>query len=123
MEGLIKRIEGAADGSRELDSDILIAFYAGRREVKMKPGSDTAHIINRGDICEHRTTIRVPNYSTSLDDALSLVPEGCSWFAEMNNGNGHAGIHWPKCDPASKFGHAATAPLALCIAALKARRS
>lgn len=101
MEQLIQKLEAATEGSKRLDYEI----WRNTGGAELSDWEDRIW----------------PAYTTSLDAALSLVPEGLSWFAEMNNGNAHAGAHWPKCDPASQFGHAATAPLALCIAALKAR--
>jgi len=88
---LIAALERAEGPSRELDDEIdLMALETGWRQERMIYGS--------------------PNYTASLDAALTLVPEGAG-FALMGR--------------AAKVGRetskGATTAIALCIAAIRAR--
>jgi len=103
---LIARLEKATEGNRELDADILAALPA--------PFSAPGH-------CQMRIAA---HWTTSLDAAMKLVPEGanCHGYDASPAGveayvsrNNVASGHW-LC-----LGQAATPALALCIAALKAR--
>ena len=89
MDDLIARLEAAKEGSRELD----IAIF---RAITDKP------------------RIRPP-FSTSLDAALTLVPERCPWAVES------AGVVELGTVNGPVEGFAATPALALCIACLRAR--
>jgi hypothetical protein len=68
-----------------------------------------------------------PAYTRSLDAAMMLVPEYTKrLYLEIDNGPGegdaaHASIVPSAVDSAISFGHASTLPLALVIAALRAR--
>ena len=62
----------------------------------------------------------VPNYTTSLDHALTLVPEGWIWDVTST------GCAWTMPDDVcveQYSAYAATPALSLCIASLKARRA
>jgi len=63
---------------------------------------------------------RVPRYTTSIDAAMTLVPEG--WRFELTNTGFKPGV---SLVPPGKFflvgSYAATPALALCAAALRAR--
>jgi hypothetical protein len=102
---LVASLESASEGSEYLD-------YAIQRQFSlMKP---------------------VPSYTSSIDAAMSLLPEGwslhrlchrhdcrgsfTSWFAELYRA-ADAVIE----QPASSLG--ATAPLALCVAAMRVRHA
>ncbi len=61
----------------------------------------------------------VPAYTTSLDAALTLVPEGCEW--EVYGGDKQAVAVIYVSGPKYVDGRAPTPALAMCIAALKAR--
>lgn len=98
MKDLIAKLESATEGSRELDRAIH------------------SHI--RG--VEEFLLSTWPAYTTSLDAALTLVPEGWHWNV------GDVGLAWVGThESATKIvrhdGDAHTPALALCIAALKAR--
>lgn len=64
-----------------------------------------------------------PHFTTSLDAALTLVPEGWYWsvtHTSLSDYRGPMAFCW-KRDVANIMVHAAIPALALCIAALKAR--
>jgi hypothetical protein len=91
MKDLIAKLEAAAEGSIELDQAIGAA-------LDLWP---------------------IDAYTRSLDDALTLVPEGWAWKTWAVNVEGEM-----ECGAAVNFerkAHAPTPALALCIAALRAR--
>lgn len=102
MDDLIARLEAAPEGSRELDQDIFFAVHDQDREAYRAVGPPG-----------------VLPYTTSLDAALTLVPEGCQWGLEVwgENGGNAAWVMPPHGHPSR---YAATPALAICIAALKA---
>ncbi len=112
IDDLIARLNAATEGSHELDAAIYLA------------------------INEAWPVANPPRYTTSLDAALTLVPEGMFW----NVGNAKlmgAGFQVTVGEPARglKIGRKwyahelhpingpKTAPLAVCIAALRARQA
>jgi hypothetical protein len=107
--GLIAKLEKAEGPSRELDA--LIALASG-------------WTVHHGDnwIGPHGQIV-VPAYTASLDAAMTLVPEG-EWV-ELSGPRKYLNIplpvpnHWRA--EAGNIGWGATAPLALCTAALRAR--
>jgi len=110
MTDLIKRLEEAEAGSRELSDAVLLACGAMEYDWKSRKYS------------------RRPSPTQSLDDALGLVPEGWEWeaasFAKHNN-EPRAGL-WRNLysnDIECIASHGATPALALCIAVLKAREA
>lgn len=125
-ERLIAALEAATEGSRELDAEVAVA--CGWRS---KLGDDGRSYWKRDD---YDSWLAIsdggPDFypTTSIDDALTLVPEGCIWkvfsdypgdayFADLEKWvPGHEGTeHW-RTD-----GACSSPALALCIAALKAR--
>ena len=120
MDSLIAELEAAAEGNRELD-------YAIAKEMGWQfSGEHTFK--EHGFFWRDATTDewkQLPRWSTSLDAALTLVPEGFVWRVSTDFGpiawaavSGHKGIFW-----ADTKSEALTAALALCIAALKARQA
>lgn len=69
----------------------------------------------------------VPPYTTSLDTALTLVPEGCEWRIESHERPHPDGLprayikRFGALGKSARIGRAPTPALALCIAALKVR--
>lgn len=133
---LIARLGNASEGSRELDRAIDLAmnpdaalwspgwYSGGRNEYLRWPDPAPGEAKYR----------QIYRYTTSLDAALSLVPEGWSWhvgvferdhldkplvYAEV--ANDRDGIQSAAKGACRVEGGAATAPLALCTAALSAR--
>lgn len=122
MDNLIAKIEGAAEGSRELDDEIATLIFTDKRRTCIKGLSDEA-----GGMW----MFRYPNgsigsslrFTGSLDAALTLVPEdyAIDCLKEGEPGDWYVNLrprHWIG---EWRFSKARTAPLAICIAALKAR--
>ncbi len=102
IDDLITRLEAATGPDRKLDHDIWFLMD--------QPLDD--HAVD----CPLR-------YTESLDAALTLVPEGMGWGVKFDN-QGH--FAWVSGDIARNGQTVAVrygwnAPLALCIASLKAR--
>lgn len=120
---LIARMETATGPSRELDEAIALAA---------DPESKVAlHCI--GDDCpvwyrSNAPKIDLPEFTASIDAALTLVPEGWNWLARSPSDNSirykskfFAHIDRLPADQGDELAYAETAAIALCIAALKAR--
>jgi hypothetical protein len=106
---LAERCEQAAGPDRELDAEIALAAGWERKWND----SDKPHgwYWRRGDYSWTAEMEGIPpNYTASLDAAVTLVPEGCGW---MVMGNAAKVGRWPS--------RGATPALALCAAALRAR--
>lgn len=112
---LVERLEAATEGSRELDAEIdLLALDLGWRAERHTRGT--------------------PNYTTSIDAALSLVPDNWSIWALMIWRGESSTVTAMETEFKPGFGHAhsggmgrvetkaSTPALALCIAALRARQ-
>lgn len=100
MADLIERLEKATEPEWELDA--AIARLDDIREAF-------------GDCADDE----VPPYTSSIDAALTLVPEGCKWLVQ-DLGIGFEACTYPrKGVPCAAKG--AAPAIALCIAALKAR--
>jgi hypothetical protein len=131
---LIKELETADQGSRELSNYVLTAL--GWTCISARPVGDVMTALEaqqwRSPDRKPYTEKEIPDPTQSVDDALSLVPEG--WGLTLENwsgldtegrvfvdGRGHVEL----C-PAVGGGveaSAATLPLAICIAILKAREA
>jgi hypothetical protein len=135
LRSLIERLEAATEGSRYLDVEIACAVptsipgypkYEYTVPMRIARGWES----NRIYVCDvdgdlTRESHLAPNYTTSIDAALTLVPEGWvvanlyqhletkRWLASVGRLNKEVGT--------SLF--AATAAIAFCIAALKARQA
>lgn len=116
-DSLIAKLESAAEGSRELDEAIAIAVLA---------DFEVDRLVGMSDDDPGILTFRYPDgsrgtalrYTTSLDAALSLVPEGWEWCLTWEGGIASVDIG----DPMLRMEYAAATPaLAMCAAALKAR--
>ena len=109
MDDLIKRLENAEKGSRELDKAIARALG-----FRIAASTGGPMIMRQND---NVASWDLPHYTTSLDAALTLVPEEFDWLVSHVNG----GLTiFAQVGPGKEY-FAETAPLALCIAALKAR--
>ncbi len=104
------------EASWDLSVAIELAIVAGTRRFTGK-----------GPFCVETADQRrynPPAYASSLDAAVTLVPEGASWNVQMYRGSGDAMVVYednedrPDLDAEAS---AATPALALCAAALRAR--
>jgi len=130
MIDLIERLGSAKEGSRELDADI--GEYVGAKPK-------TKNVYKRGRYVDGKPVLmRVekvwPHYTTSLDAALTLVPEGWlvnrfwqdedGWEVMLTETGTDEGMGTPNFVEAALMfdGNGIPTPaLALCIASLKAR--
>lgn len=113
---LIAKLEAAEAGSRKLDHAIHAAVGS--------PGSDDPRYFAflHGDY--------PPCYTTSLDAALTLVPEGLYWIVGHGKTSPNElpfgaiiSTSLPRHEERGTAEHNASAALALCIASLKAREA
>lgn len=138
MEELIKRLEAATGPDWELDEAIMYGLNAslritwGRGDQCMTVAEALAHAAQhnsptgwiRRAVASELGSDDTPRYTDSVDAALSLVPEACGW--EIYNTTCDQPKVWAKvygwlgCTEAVRA-NSVTAPLALCIVALRAR--
>ena len=126
-EQLAARIEALDGPSREVDAEIYawvrMSLY-GSPEAYPAP-SGKGRVVCWYKSGTHGTTI-APRYTASLDAAMSLVPEGASWEMRWFSGDKKSWItFFPPGDAEDDYFHiynARTPALALCAAALRARR-
>ena len=123
---LIERVI-AGPGSRELSDEVLLACGWTRREepLTVLDGVPQAVAIIWADT-DGRRVFEAPSPTESIDDALRLVPDG--WFWRVGRSTLYAGWahlnrkHPNHCDEGDEFSaNAASPPLALTAAALRAR--
>ncbi len=142
MDNLIAELEAATEESRALDADIHCAI-TGRIQHKLMRAGFTME--DQGDKAKnrHRATSKfifsergpAPRYTTSLDAAITLVPEGWGWAAAILDKDAPSavvtnfepqmkpGTFDPNPDKIDCRSKAVTPALALCIASLKARQT
>ena len=121
LAALIARLEAATEGSRELDFaiDSLINH---REQAPRKPPGDNEPPPGFGDDELSRLMDPRPNYTTSLDAALTLVPEG--WKYEVSEDEAWVSKldgRFLVSSDTEFIGRGNSGPLSLCIAALRAR--
>ena len=122
MDDLIARLQKVTGQDRGLDGEVF--FAAGG------PAWDRAYIRAQEpcgcppDIAKATAKTFAPRYTSSIDAALALVPEGLHWtYASVS---GEAMIHSTTgrfliSEDKEVYGRGATPAIALCVAALKAR--
>lgn len=99
MDELIERLEKATGPNFALEQDIWCEIFA-------------------PDAVAIPLDLKPPSYTASIDAALTLVPKGSTWDLTFDDyliacvGNGH-----------NTGKHDTTPAIALCIAALKARKA
>lgn len=116
---LIEVLRAAQTGSAALDSAVAAAF-GWRVSARPGPSGVLWHEAPKGS--GHSSGLRAPNFTTSLDAALTLLLEGEDWHIQSNPSIGacwasvgrftRGPLLWKHTSPA----------IALCIAALEARR-
>ena len=115
MKALIAELERATEGSRELDAEIAMFLYPWLATYRNDPERGAGHWISDKD-----GPVYASNYTTSLDAALTLVPEGS--YIRMTIGRDKKAWVWVECAEDEKVAYAIPA-LALCIAALRTRQA
>ena len=124
---LITKLEEAGEGSRELDALVWLHFnrpeyQGGVKALEMRTWYDgRGHLILETDAGEEvADDLSITGVTTSLDAALALaervLPWACVGLAQLSPGNWQA---WIGGRPAFATAYS-TAPLALCIAILRA---
>jgi len=122
---LADRVEKAEAGSRELDAEIWLATSPGATRksttVKSSKGLWPNYDIDETRDASGRLII-VPEFTASIDAAMSLVPEGHLWkvgysrhvphVAEVVDYQSHRGTFVAECD--------SNRAIALCAAVLRA---
>lgn len=116
---IIAKLETAEAGSRELDA--LVAETAGWGDQDETGGwHQTGVFFDDGKLRRTVYEVELPHFSTSVDAALTLVPEG-HWLQHL----GQTLIGWrcliEKEGQSFVVKTSTTAALALCIACFKAR--
>jgi hypothetical protein len=116
LDTLISRLETVEEGSRELDAEIYTALGATPPETEGRywtgPCGTTRHY---GSL--------IPAYTTSLDSAMSLVPEGAHTEFAYEDRHRRSWKWSLRRNGYSFEARGNTAALALCIASLRARSS
>ena len=140
LDELIARLEAASEGSRELDAAIRFAVAGDMTRCNFDEGcyhGDCVppgcggwlgiHDERKSYPCDWRDDERLPRYTTSLDAAMGLVPEGWGVGLDIIGGGAVACLTLPGNSflgdrgDTDLYGRSKSAPLALCIAALRAR--
>lgn len=122
MEDLIELLEKATEGSRELDARIWCEV--GQREFKR---IDEKFVVYKKGGVGYLDLSHIPAYTTSVDCALTLVPDGMHKHMGDEYGDNRGGASWARIFPPHNQRNgtgnqwARTLPLALCIATLRAR--
>ncbi len=127
MSDLIERLEQASEGSRELDSEIRKHLVADEL-MKGREGAEVRAEMGHWD--EGYDDTNIPDYTTSIDAALTLWPDGYTYtlgapdWSGMGEDNLPTAPAWANCFKGHNgdwhLASAATPALALCVAALKA---
>lgn len=123
-DDIIARLERATEGSRELDALIAIAIGARPDWLAL----DTTPLVHVGNgyvrAGKYGPGFNVQLYSTSLDAAFTLVPEG--WLIQAIGQYPSSGLWYVILEedelPSTSAEDKDDAALALCIAALRARQ-
>lgn len=127
MNDLASRIEQAEEADRDLDCEIALAIDGGEIIWLMANGTMEQYPARKYESSMHVGGFGkapVPLYTSSMDAAISLVPEGRMWrcdFLPARHANKQVGSAFVAIDGDTYHGDARTYALALCAAALRAR--
>lgn len=127
-EELIGRLETAEVGSRELDVLIWTVFDAAKieRDISRHKGTWPRGASNDEKAARRASYLKAsaPGFTTSLDAALALaervLPGWWPAFAKTSPVAWSADVYEPTSHASQSVGQAASGPLALCIAILRA---
>lgn len=137
MMTILDQLQNASEGNRELDAQIgaKIRYFSDKAEDWMRgwQGPIAPYLEKPGHIACWHTDGKmsvwwsVPYYTTSLDAALTLVPEGWGWsISRISNPNRPIGVgysaslHNDGIHPPIWIKHEGSPVLALCEAIMKA---
>ena len=128
LEALLARVLESTGPDRELDAEIALAFgIVAQRGGNCFYGHKhySVMVLDRDYYDHDGNAPELPNYTASLDAALTLVPEGWSWHAALRTyltpfrGTGSV---WQEGQQYALFNaDAATPARALIAACIKAR--
>ena len=124
MKDLIAKLEAATEGSRELDADIYEAI--GCEVVRARKSRRGLNWCYRGHFPHGWLAIRwekMNHLTTSIDAALTLVPEGMFWSIDSSGSAYICQLDSGGQRGSVRVGDGESPALALCIAALKARQN
>ena len=137
LDDLIARLEAASEGSRELDAEISAALHICPPQspdwLRNWDGPYVVFGLGRVAVqhsnCERGVNWLAPNFTTSLDAALTLVPEGYDYGFSFSKQHGlEAWVQKPFKQSECFQGYAPdgdmtnkTSAKSVCVAALKAR--
>lgn len=125
MQELLERLEKSKSGGRDLDALVEIEHRKLEAYAVGLTDEQRAHwrpVGGNGEVEEGGTRYHPPLYSFNIDDALRLIPDG--WKAILYTENGTAELYDAKLEKRQGIrerSQAATLPLAICAAALRAR--
>ena len=125
---LLKRLEAATEGSRELDAEICAVTLGCESPTEgMKYYNPEPEAV---DWVGYDLRVIAKPFTTSIDAALTLVPEGwpCQFRVHRKSTLPRQHNNWAQITPPKHYegevwtgSHNAGLPLAITIAALKAR--
>ena len=126
MNDLIERLEAATGPCRELDAAIALEVDGGEIVWKMANYTMESYPARRYASADHVSgygNAPVPLYTTSIDSALTLVPEGWAEYTLMNGNGYHEATFNNHEAKRTVWGSSYASPaLAICLAALKAHK-
>lgn len=114
LEALAKRCSDPKESVRAIDADIHVALG-----LAVYTGNDL-HMPGKVAIKESDFWQDAPRYTSSLDVAVTLIPDGHDWILKHINGGLTIGARVGHNDP-DRTSWGDTAAGALCAAALRAR--
>jgi hypothetical protein len=125
---LAERIEALEGPCREMDAEIFKAVGAPLPkaafgmdiELQPDPNSASGFVMPVGEL---QVRYECPQYTASLDAAMTLVPEGWNWLVGTDAGVGFQSALLRHGEEAPIEAIAATPALALCAAAIRAQEA
>lgn len=130
MNLLIEKLEKATGPDRELDAAIAVELFPIKYVVAIKNFRIGLVGIRNDEVQNgygYISECDAPNFTSSIDAALTLVRDGAEWeihfWPEGANIGGaiYRVLVWLNRDTDTRLGQHKSAAIALCIAALKAR--
>jgi len=123
---LAGRVEAANGWNRELDALVAAVCRTGAEEWEWaaRYPAWVAEPNGRVSLERNGPSFAAPNYTASLDAAMTLVPDGWVLILTVSHAGSYVRLADDRVDPVrldDTEGASATAALALCAAALRAR--